>query len=245
TATALIDAAVRARVHYLDVAAEQAVVRDVFARYRQAEIAVVPAMAFYGGLADLLASAAARDWPVLDEVDVAVALDRWHPTTGTRRTGERNTAPRVVIVDHALVPVTSHSRRWSFPEPFGVQEVTTVPLTEVVLIAQHLNVRTMQSYMNLAPLQDLRDPATPRPAAVDERGRSAQVFVVDVVVRRGDETRRATARGQDIYAITGPLVVEAALPLITRPSGAVGARAPGELFDARDFLASLSDLSIT
>ncbi|HZD68971.1 MAG TPA: hypothetical protein VFA45_08680 [Actinomycetes bacterium] len=33
---------------------------------------------------------------------------------------------------------------------------------------------------------------------------------MDVVARRGTETRRAVASGRDIYAITAPIVVEAA-----------------------------------
>ena len=36
----------------------------------------------------------------------------------------------------------------------------------------------------------------------EERGRSAQTFVVDVIVRSGDTERRVAATGQDIYAIS-------------------------------------------
>ena len=52
TAEAVIDAALRARIHYLDVAAEIEVATTTFAQYgdraRNAGIAIVPAMAFYG-----------------------------------------------------------------------------------------------------------------------------------------------------------------------------------------------------
>ena len=64
TAGALAAAAVRAGVHYLDVSAEQqnvaALHRDLGDAARAAGVAVVPAMAFYGGLADLLATRRAR-----------------------------------------------------------------------------------------------------------------------------------------------------------------------------------------
>lgn len=66
---------------------------------RAAGVPLVPAMAFYGGLGDLLATAAAGDWAAPEEVRLAVALESWHPTRGTRRTGERNTAPRLVWTD--------------------------------------------------------------------------------------------------------------------------------------------------
>ena len=46
-----------------------------------------------------------------------------------------------------------------------------------------------------------------------DRGRRArevaQTFLVDVVVRFGGMERRAAAAGQDIYAVTAPLAVEA------------------------------------
>src|SRR5262249_40612733 len=54
TAPAVINAALRARIHYLDVAAEQAAVLATFKEFadasRDAGVGVVPAMAFYGGL---------------------------------------------------------------------------------------------------------------------------------------------------------------------------------------------------
>src|SRR5437868_4513743 len=54
TATPVIEAALRARAHYLDVTAEQAAALAAFERFAAgaaaAGVAVVPAMAFYGGL---------------------------------------------------------------------------------------------------------------------------------------------------------------------------------------------------
>jgi hypothetical protein len=94
--------------------------------------------------------------------------------------------------------------------------------------------------MNLVPLADLSDPDTLPPTPADESGRSAQVFLLDVIARRGSEARRARARGRDIYAITAPLVVEAAERVLQGRFKAPGAAAPGELFDARAFLEALS-----
>ena len=60
TAPALIEAALRAGIHYFDVTAEQRSVRQSLATYheeaRHRGRVVMPAMAFYGGLADLLAA---------------------------------------------------------------------------------------------------------------------------------------------------------------------------------------------
>lgn len=243
-------AAVEGGAHYLDVAPEQAAVQAIYRQHgagaRSGGVAVVPAMAFYGGLADLLATAAVAG-RAADEITVAVALDRWWPTPGTRITGRRNTARRLVVEDGVLVPVADPppTRTWSFPEPFGAQEVVANPFSEIISMAGHLRARTIRSYLNLAPLHDLDDPATPAPAAVDATGRSAQRFAMDVVVRTGTGERRLTATGRDIYAVTAPIVVEATVRLLDGRSTAVGVRAPDEAFDADDVLRALSPEHLT
>ena len=70
--------------------------------------------------------------------------------------------------------------------------------------------------------------------------RSSQTFLVEVVARLGSVERRAVASGRDIYAITAPLVVEATERVVRGLVGTTGVLAPGEAFDARDFLRSLS-----
>lgn len=75
----VIAAALAAGCHALDVTAEQVTVLDTIATFDQAAKAagrvVMPAMAFFGGLADLLATSAVGDWADVDAIDVAVALD--------------------------------------------------------------------------------------------------------------------------------------------------------------------------
>lgn len=246
TAAPVLAAALAARVPYLDVAAEQPAVLAAFAHAnataRQAGVLAVPAMAFYGGLGDLLASALLDAGEPADEVEIAVALDRWWPTRGTRLTGERHPGPRLLFRDGALVRSDPWpSRTWHFAPPFGAQEVAGIALAESVVIPRHLRVRTVRAYLNRAPLDDLHDPTTPPPTAADPGGRSAQVFLVEVVVRRGGEARRARARGRDIYAVSAPLVVEAMERVVAgRTRLAAGVVAPGEVFAARDFLAALA-----
>jgi len=68
---------------------------------------------------------------------------------------------------------------------------------------------------------------------------SAQNFVVDVVVTRGDDQRRACTRGRDGYAVTAPLTGEAVERLLKGQFTSAGAHAPGEIFDATAILAAL------
>jgi short subunit dehydrogenase-like uncharacterized protein len=251
TARPVAAAAVRSGVHYLDVSAEQAAVQDIYRQHtdsaRAAGVAVVPAMAFYGGLADLLATSAMGDWASADEITVAVALDRWWPTAGTRRTGQRNTVQRLVVTDGRLTPVADPppTRTWSFRDPLGPQQTVGIPFSEIITMATHLRVPKIHSFINSAPLQDLRDPATPTPEAIDETGRSAQRFMVDVVARSGTSERRLTASGRDIYAVTAPIVVEATARILDGRTSTVGVAAPGEMFDAADVLDALSPDPLT
>jgi NAD(P)-dependent dehydrogenase (short-subunit alcohol dehydrogenase family) len=246
TAVPVAAAAVRAGAHYLDVTAEQPAVEQVYRAHRKlewrADVAVIPAMAFYGGLADLLATAAVAGWETVDEITVAYGLDRWWPTEGTRNTGRRNTATRLVVGGGRLVPLSSPAplRDWEFPGPLRRQTVVGNPFSEIIAMAHHLAPSTISTYLTTVALEDIRNPATSAPQAVDEGGRSAQQFVVDVVVRRGEEERRISAAGRDIYAVTAPLVAEAARRLIDGRAKVQGAAAPGEVFDAADFLDALS-----
>lgn len=256
TARPLVEAAVLARVPYLDVAAEPDVAAATMERYaapaREAGIALAPAVGFYGGLGDLLATAVMGEWPLVDHITLAYSLSSWKPTTGTRRTIEsaqqRRGGRRLVYSDRGLELRSDEARtaEWVFPAPVGRQLVTAEFTTaDSVTISRHLKARAIHQVMTLAPLKDLADPDLSPPPAVDTRGRSAQTFLVEAVVRAGDQERRGVVRGQDIYAVTAPLVVEAARRLLAQPNRWRGVVTSGEMGDARGFLEALSPEHLT
>jgi len=84
-----------------------------------------PAMAFYGGLGDLLATAAMGNWPEADEIFIASGLSSWKPTLGTRAAGQvskqRRNGQRIVFSKGRMefrtdtAPITE----WTFPPPIG------------------------------------------------------------------------------------------------------------------------------
>lgn len=246
TAPAVIEAALRVGVHYLDISAEQRVVRQTLATYdaeaRARDVVVLPAMAFYGGLADLLAALLCKGIRAVDQILIGVALNHWHPTAGSRRTGERNTARRLVVSTGRLLPQPNPSPRgiWPFPQPFGDLPVRGVPLSEIITISRHIAARRIESFMNEAPLDDLSKTDTPPPTAADETGKSAQRFVMDVVASGDGLSRRIAAFGRDIYAVSAPLVVEACVRLLSREDPRGGTYAPAELFDPQHFMSALS-----
>ena len=133
TSGPVIEAALRARIPYLDVAAEIEANMDTLAHYatraHEAGIVIVPAMAFYGGLGDLLATAAMDDWTAADEICIAYGLSSWKPTPGTRIAGQvsrqRRDGRRIVFAKGRMefradaAPIGE----WTFPAPMGRQPV--------------------------------------------------------------------------------------------------------------------------
>jgi hypothetical protein len=251
TAAPLIDAALNAGIHYVDVSAEIEAIVDTFAQFadraRAARIAVVPAMAFYGGLGDLLATTAMGDWAAADEAHVAYWLSSWHPTAGTRAAGqvsrERRNGQRVRYAGGRLEYLDGDlpTLDWQFPPPVGTRPVIgEFTMADVATIPSHLSVPEVRTYMGAEAARDVANPDTSAPTPVDERGRSAQTFLVDVVVRSGGTDRRAVASGQDIYAVTAPLAVEAIHRILTGQTRTTGVASGGAMFDAPGFLRALS-----
>ncbi|MBP2233778.1 short subunit dehydrogenase-like uncharacterized protein [Sinorhizobium kostiense] len=245
TADALAAAAVKSGMHYVDISAEQASVSRTLETFdepaRQAGLVLIPGMGFYGGFADLLVTAALGDWTSADAIDVMIGLDSWHPTRGTRVTGERNKAPRMVVAEGRLRPLAlpSAQKHWDFGEALGRQLVSEMPFSEIVLISRHVKTSELHTHLSAVALSEVRDKGTPAPQAADATGRSTQRFVVEVVARREGASRRAVARGQDIYAFSAPLVCEVVKRILRQEFNRAGANAPGMVLNAEAVLAAL------
>lgn len=247
----VVEAALRAGIPYVDVAAEIEANAAMFADHaeaaRTADTPVVPAMAFYGGLGDLLVTAAMGEWTAADVAHVAYGLSSWHPTAGTRAAGQvshqRRAGRRVRFTGGALQyhDDTATEQDWLFAEPLGRRAVIAdFTMTDVVTIPSHLAVPEVRTYLTAEAARDLAEEKTPAPEPVDALGRSNQVFVVEVLVRAGGVERRATACGQDIYAVTAPLVVEAVQRILAGHTRTRGVASAGAMFDAADFLRALT-----
>ncbi|MBU0828474.1 MAG: saccharopine dehydrogenase NADP-binding domain-containing protein [Gammaproteobacteria bacterium] len=244
SAPPVAQAALRAGCHYIDVTAEQPSAIASFAELHAPALAagrvVIPAAGFYGGLADLLATALAAPGPI-DEITVAMGLDRWWPTAGTRLTGERNKAQRLVVQGGRLVPLAPSPELpdWTFASPLGTYSMVELPFSEMITLAHHLPARNIRSLINQSALADIRDASTPPPTAVDDNGRSAQRFEIVVRLVQNGETRIAGVRGQDIYAVTAPVVIDAAQRLLAPTFQRSGALSLGEAVPAREVLRAL------
>src|SRR3546814_9295175 len=106
---------------------------EVFASYadaaRAAGVVVAPAFGFFGALGDLLATAAMGDWHSAERIDLALALDEWKPTRGSRLAGVRRAGRRVVFADRRLEihdgTQAAPEGQWTFPAPFRSEEHTS------------------------------------------------------------------------------------------------------------------------
>jgi saccharopine dehydrogenase-like NADP-dependent oxidoreductase len=235
TAGPVIEAAARAGIPYVDVAAEIEANVDTFAR--TTDTVVVPAMAFFGGLGDLLATTAMADWTTADEVHVAYGLSGWHPTAGTLAAGavsrERRGGRHVRYREGRLEYHDDEPpiEKWHFPQ--GPREVIgEFTMADVVTIPSHLAVPEVRTYMAVDAARDLSNGVVPE--------RVAETFVVDVIVRKGGAERRITASGRDIYAVTAPLAVEAVDRILTGRTRTTGVASAGAIFDAPGFLRALT-----
>ena len=171
TSAPVIEAALRAQIPYLDVAAEIEVVAAAFEQYstraHEAGIMILPAMAFYGGLGDLLATAAMGDWPSADEISIAYGLSSWKPTLGTRATSQvskqRRGGRRIVFSNRRMEFRTDDAPivDWTFPEPIGKQRVVgEFTMADSVTIPRHLSTPEIRSYMTVS-YTHLTLPTTP------------------------------------------------------------------------------------
>lgn len=250
TAAPVIEAALRAGIPYVDVAAEIEANADTFAHFagraRDAGAVIVPAMAFFGGLGDLLATAAMGGWTAADEAHIAYGLSGWNPTDGTRAAGEvsreRRDGGRVRYVNGHLEyrDDSPPTLEWPFPPRWagGRSSGSSRWPTSSPFPATWPSPRC-------APTWRSRRPGTCRPRTRrGRRGRRAGTVRADLPRRRrpalGGRERRAVASGQDIYAVTAPLVVEAVDRILTGRTRTAGVASAGEIFDAPDFLRALS-----
>ena len=131
-------------------------------------------------------------------------------TSKQRRAGQRSSIPITEWSSAAAAPTVE----WKFTAPVGTQTVVAEFTTaDSVTIPHHLKTAELRTYMTMAPLKDLSEPDLSAPAARRKRQIVSDILV-EAVARLGTAERRAIARGQDIYATTAPIVVEATQRII-------------------------------
>jgi len=174
----VLEAAIAAGAHYLDITGEQAFIRDMYERHeadaRRADVAVISGMAFEIALGDLAAGWAAAHLageptggalvrvdevePVgasapLDEVAVSYLLDHFAPTPGTQRSALAAISEPGVVwrVDRwdPVAPGTERRRVNPGAGLGGEREAVSFPSGEVITVPRHVAARRVQTFVSL------------------------------------------------------------------------------------------------
>jgi len=201
---------------------------------RKAGIAVLPSVAFFGGLADLLISVALEDWEAADLIEIHIALDNWSPTDAMLASLRH---PRAL--QHGAGPIAAeadtNSRFWDFQYPFGRRKIIEVPVSATALITHHIQVDAIRTYMSYGAL-DAQVRTTPE-GSLDSS--PSQQFAIEVAMFRGSERRRAVALGDNIYTLSTALICATVHDLLKGRFSHPGVHAPSEIFNARELLRAL------
>jgi short subunit dehydrogenase-like uncharacterized protein len=249
---AAVEAALRARVHYLDSTGEGTFVGRLLAeaddRARDAGIAMAPAMGFDEVPADVVCSLATEglERPTLD---VTYALPRTG-STGTVRTSlaiMRSEAPYIVEGETRWVHV-AEIERWSpMPEPLGPRRAVSFPFALLRLAPRHIDLASFGTYVTMGnlergvlrrafplvklalsdPARSLFEPALRRRAeGPDDQQRSNGKWTILAEARSGDRWRNVTAAGTDVYGLTAATLSRAALEMSSSDYSTSGVVSP-------------------
>lgn len=242
----VVNAAVEAGTPYVDHASQPGfvhmVMREFSDRARAAGIAVVPALSFYTGLADLVVGLCAPADPALRLVVVAYHVDGWRPTAGTLITGgDLAQQERVVFCDNEISILPPPERRriamFDFPEPVGRQPVIAGygGCCEPLTVPRHAATQEVKTFASAATFSDVA--FTQREVSrVAEPGSDAFMVVVELH-QSNARGRRAWLKGiGDIYAVGALLSVLGVERLVSGEVTKSGVLSPGEAFGDCDLL---------
>lgn len=258
---AVVIAAIRARIHYVDTCGEQFFIKHIYdtcaESAAQAGITAVPAATDGGVPGDLLAHLLAATLGPLDELVSAHLIGLGAgPSRGSLRSmlairDALQTSGELTYQDGAwLTGVPAAYDAITFPGDAEPTRVVGFPLQEVVSVPRHISVRRVQSVAAAGLVTRLATPMTPAmieslPEGPSEADRRKQRFsiVIDAVSADG-KAARGIVRGLDTYGTTAVIAAEAAHRLAvgtTRP----GVLAPAEAFDSADFLDWLAPFGLS
>jgi short subunit dehydrogenase-like uncharacterized protein len=238
-------AAVQAGCHYIDHAAEPVYVRQLFDAMsvpaEEAQSLVLPAMSFYGGIADLLADVVGTGLTEIDTLTVAYAVAGWRMTTTSKLTAHRlmeGERVRFVDGDWRVEPFERTLAHFDFPAPVHRRQVIVhYPAAEVVTIPRHVPVAAVEVLMTADTFQE---PSVFTSEHIDAESRADSSFTILARAVADGRSRTAWVRGRDLYGAGAAMAAEAVDRIVDgRAEGPRGVRAPAEVFPAADVLKAL------
>ncbi len=265
-------AALRARVHYVDCTGEGAFVERLIARYderaRAAGIAIAPAIGLQDVPADVAATLAARELG-RPELVLTYALPR-QASRGTLRSalGVVATPARWVEDGETRTVRAGEEQRWApLPPPLGPQLGASFDFPENHLAPLHLDLRTLKLFAVLPTarryalkpaLALLRFVRATRPlsGALDtlvskrsegppEQARRADAWTILAEARGEHGWRNVALQGQDAYGLTAQLLAATASKMLEPGHERAGVVAPVDALGVDDAQKLFADAGVS
>ena len=266
------EAAVRARVHYVDSTGESSFIRHLVASYDaravEAGIVMAPAMGFDEVPADVAVSLAAESLAGADAV-ITYAMPR-KASTGTVRTILANIASgdgTWVSEGNRTEIRTGSKRRWApMPPPMGPKLGVSLPFSIGELAPMHLDLRSLELYgvvsrvqanamrlsmpavkvtLSARPVQSIANRVLDRRAAgPSEKERVADKWAVLAEARSGAAWRNVALVGRDVYGLTAETLAAGAMKLANEGHVGAGVMAPVQAMGLETLQKELIDFGV-
>ena len=248
-----VEAALRARVHYIDSTGEGTFIGRLIAQRdyaaRSAGICIAPAMGFDEVPADMASTIGVEG---LDEPELTLTYVM--PSTGSR--GTVRTSLRIIasegpwLVDGTrTMQGAGAETRWSpLPPPIGPKPTVSFPFAEAHLAPLHLPLRSMRTFLatdsasrfglrsmlpvlrpalGFGPTKGLIEKGLERlpEGPVDEQRRKAWTILAEARGRDG-AWRNVAIMGRDVYGLTAEFLTAGAIEMSGEDFEATGVRSP-------------------
>ena len=247
-----VEAALRAKVHYIDSTGEGSFVARLVERdadARDAGIVMAPCMGFDEVPADVAATLATEGMQGADLI-LTYAI----PQNGSK--GTIRSALQIITSEGQWIrdgrPImirAGQERRWApMPPPLGPKQTVGFPLSEGRLAPMHLDLKSLSIFVTSGTLQRygieyglpllgkalntpwgqwLLDKALqPLPEGPNEEQRAKGRWTILAEASSGDRWRNVALSGRDVYGLTGELLSAAAMRMASDDFEGAGVKAP-------------------
>lgn len=262
-----VEAALRAKVHYVDSTGEGPFIRNLIDRKmgaaRSADIAMVPAAGFDEVPSDTAATMAVEGMTAA-ELTLTYAL----PTvfsTGTLRSIvgiAASEGPWLEDGQTTWIRAGDHSRWAPMPPPLGPKRSVGFPLAEANLAPLHLDLRSLRTFFTVGPAErigiKLSRPVLPYvgsapirtlvekaiqllPEGPNEQQRQHSRWTILAEARSSSEWRNVSIQGTDVYGLTAEFLSAAAVELARNGPRDTGVVAPVQAVGIETFQKEFTD----
>jgi short subunit dehydrogenase-like uncharacterized protein len=236
-------------------------------------VAAIPAMGFDYVPGDMIASLTAEGMGHLECIYLAYSQRGFKPTHGTALSALEMMKGGDLEYRRGAwrpAPASFGRGRHDFGEGWGERRMARYPSGEQITVPRHIDTANVRTTINAStltgsdklagalpfvahplslaartPLKKAMQAAVRRaPAGPGEEARRGVEFKIDCVARSRNSIRRGHVTGTDVYGMTAAAISRGARIVASRGFNRVGALAPSQAFDPREFLGSLRDYKI-